>query len=186
MPSTPPLPSNADIPSTPPTSPQRYQQAARDQERNQHLIGSPEQRRTPANPSRPPSPPPVIVGGHELRHLPFDLRLQLANIPPHQPLPTRGRGRGRGRVPSQPFPFPPPLAPLPPPPLIASAVGSSSMAPPGLGSRFVPILPLLPPSPPLASSSQRTSSMGPAQLRALYVSLPNHPPVSCIFFLLLQ
>ena len=42
MPSTPPLPSNAGIPSTLFTSSQRHQQAARNQERNQRHIGSPE------------------------------------------------------------------------------------------------------------------------------------------------
>ena len=57
MPPTPPLPTDAETPSTPPTSPQRHQQAARNQERSQRLIGSPEQRRTPAIPSRPSTPP---------------------------------------------------------------------------------------------------------------------------------
>ena len=42
MSATPPPPSAKDLPSTPLTSPQRHQQAARDQERNQCLIGSPE------------------------------------------------------------------------------------------------------------------------------------------------
>src|SRR6266852_6268357 len=144
MPSTPPLPTNADIPSTPPTSPQRYQQAARDQERNQRLIGSPEQRRTPANSSHPPAPPPVIVSGCELHHLPLGIRMQMADIPSHPPPLQR-----RGGASVQPFPFSPPFSPLPPPPppFLASAFASGSVAPPILGPGFALSLP--PPPPPL-------------------------------------
>jgi hypothetical protein len=183
MPSTPPLPPAAETPSTPPTSPQRHQQAARNQERNERHIGSPEQRRTPAILPYSSAPPPVIVGGRELNYLPLDMRMQMINVPPHQPL------RRRGPAPPQPFPLPPlfPL-PSPPPPFVSAAnsssvvdsgsavgsgsgVGSSSMAPPALGSGFVPILPLPPPlpSPPSLSSRQTLNS---AQLRALYVAHP--------------
>jgi hypothetical protein len=171
MPSTPPLPSNAETPSTPPTSPQRHQQAARNQERNQRLIGSPEQRRTPAIPSRPSTPPlhppapsSVIVDGRELTHLPHDIRMLMSNIPPHPIL------RRHGRAPS-----PPP----PPPPPLDSAVGSSSVAP-ALGSGFIP----LPPPPPLSSTRE---TLNPAQLRAAYVPAPiptrsrGRPPVSHIY-----
>ena len=42
MPPTPSLPTDAETPSTSLTSPQRHQQAARNQERSQCLIGSPE------------------------------------------------------------------------------------------------------------------------------------------------
>src|SRR6266436_7316934 len=106
MPTTPPPPS--PLPASPPTSPQRHQQAARNQERNQRLIGSPEQRRTPAIPSHPPPLPPLIVNGRELNHLPLDLRMQMINVPPHPPL------RRRGHAPPQPFPLPLPLPhPLP-------------------------------------------------------------------------
>ena len=87
--STPLPPSNADIPATPSTSPQHYQQAAHNQERNQRLIGSPEQHRTPADPSHPPALPSVIVGRRELTHLPFDMCMRMIDIPPHQPLPQR-------------------------------------------------------------------------------------------------
>jgi hypothetical protein len=86
MPSTPPLPSAANIPSTPPTSPQRHQQAARNEEHNQCYIGSPEQRRTPAIPSHPLAPPPVIVDGRKLRDLPLDIHMRMIDIPPHPPL----------------------------------------------------------------------------------------------------
>ncbi|KAN0109596.1 hypothetical protein V8E52_009121 [Russula decolorans] len=139
MPPTPPLPPAAELPSTPPTSPQRHQQAARNQERNQRLIGSPEQCRTPAIPSHSPSPPLVIVNGHELSHLPLDMRMQMINVPPHQPL------RRRGNAPPQPFrlPLPPPSPPPPFPP--APAAGSSSTS--------ITNLPLPPPPPPPAPFS---------------------------------
>ena len=115
--------------STPPTSPQRHQQAAHNQERNQRLIGSPEQRKTPANPSHPLPPPPVIVDGRELSHLPHDIRMQMIDIPPHQPL------RRRGHAPLQPFhlPLPPPPPPLPPPSPLAPAIGST------VGKKTVPM-----------------------------------------------
>ena len=179
---TPPLPPAAEIPSTPPTSPQRHQQAARNQERNQRLIGSPEQRRTPANPSHPLPPPPVVVDGRELSHLPHDIRMQMIDIPPHQPL------RRRGHAPPQPFrlPLPPPSPPLPPPSPPAPAIGSSSVAP-ALGSAFAPNLPLPPPLPPPAPLSRQT--LDPAQLRALYVPPPiptrsrGRPSVSYIYIL---
>lgn len=178
MPSTPPLPPAAEIPSTPPTSPQRHQQAARNQERNQRLIGSPEQRRTPAIPSRPPSPPPVVVDGRELSHLPHELRMQMINVPPHQPL------RRRGHAPPQPFrlPLPPPSPPPPSPPPVAG--GSSSVAPVA-GPVSVTNLPLPPPPPPPVPFSRQT--LNPAQLRALYVPAPiptgsrGRPPVSFIY-----
>ena len=177
MPPTPPLPSNAGIPSTPPTSSQRHQQAARNQERNQRHIGSPEQRRTPAISSHSSALPPLIVNGRELNHLPLDIHMQMINVPPHPPL------QRRGHAPPQPFPLPPP----PPPASVAFTNVSSSMAPSALGSGFIPILPLPfpPPSPPLASSSRQT--LDSAQLRALYVSLPNQQTsrgrysVSCIY-----
>ena len=58
MPATPPPsaapPADGDLPTvTPPTSPQRHQQAGRDQERTLRQMGSPEQRRTPVVPSHP-------------------------------------------------------------------------------------------------------------------------------------
>ncbi len=173
MPATPPPPSPPPLPASPLTSPQRHQQAARNQERNQRLMGSPEQRRAPAIPSRSLALPPLIVDGRELSHLPLDLRMQMINVPPHPPL------RRRGHAPPQPFPLPLPLPhPLPrplhsppPPAFITNSVGSSSMAPPALGSGFVPIRPLPPSPPPFASSSRQT--LDSAQLRALYVPLPN-------------
>jgi len=150
---SPPLPSAVEGSSTPLTSPQHHQQTVRGQERSQRHIGSPEQRRTPAIPSHPSALPPVIVDGHELNHLPLDLRMQMVNIPPHQPL------QRCGHAPLQPLPLPPP------PTNIAS---SSSVAPLALGPGFVPAIP-----PPIASSSRQT--LDPAQLRALYVPPP--PPI---------
>ena len=140
MPPTPSLPPDAETPFTPPTSSQCHQQAAHNQERSQHLIGSPEQHRTPVIPSRPSTPPlhppapsSIIVDGCELTHLPHDIHMRMNNISPH---PTLQR---YGRAPSSPPPPPPP-----PPPPSDSAVGSSSVAP-ALGSAFIPpLLPLFP------------------------------------------
>ena len=103
--------------------------------------------------------------------------MQMINVPPH---PSLWR---RGHAPPQPFPLPPPS----PPASVAFTNVSSSMAPSALGSGFIPTLPLPlpPPSPPLASSSRQT--LDSAQLRALYVSLPNQQTsrgrysVSCIY-----
>ena len=47
------------MPSTPPTSPQRHQEAARQAERLNRVMASPEQRRTPAGSSTSAPPPPA-------------------------------------------------------------------------------------------------------------------------------
>ena len=108
-------------PATPPTSPQRHQQAARHQERLQHQIGSPEQRRiptAPAGPSRlpvPAQPDPVIFDGRLYTNLPANLAAlaQVVAAQSHQPaLSTTARASGHVGAP-QPFPFHfPPLPPL--------------------------------------------------------------------------
>jgi hypothetical protein len=191
-PPTPPLPSTTEDPHTPPTSPQRHQQAARDQERSQRHIGSPEQRRTPAIPPQPSALPPVIVGGRELNHLPLDMRMRMINVPPHRPL------QRRGHAPPPPFPLPPPFPPqplrLPPPPPSApvasgSAIGSSSMAS-ALGPPFIPTnLPF--PLPPIIPTPPPRETLNSAQLRELYVPPPiptrsrGRPSVSYISLLFL-
>jgi hypothetical protein len=71
-PSTPP----SALPSTPLTSPQLSQQAARLEERNQRIIGSPEQRRVPSIPSRP-----ITFEGRTFHHLPADLAAQVVAAP---------------------------------------------------------------------------------------------------------
>jgi hypothetical protein len=77
--------------STPPTSPQRSQAAGHQAERANRIIGSLEQRRTPAGPSVPstaaaaPSLPPrgpVTFQGQTYQHLPPDLVARLAQLPP--------------------------------------------------------------------------------------------------------
>ena len=158
MPSTPPLPSDTELPSTPPTSSQHHQQAVHNQECNQCNIGSPEQRRTPVVSSHPPALPPVIVEGHKLTHLPLDMRMHMMDVPSHQPL------RRRGHAPPQPFPFPLPH----PSPFIASTAGSGSVAP-ALGLAFG--TPLSPPPPPFPSASSSRQTLNPAQLRVVYVHL---------------
>ena len=87
--------------STPPTSPQRHQEAARHAERSSCLMTSPEQRRTPASPSTASTsaaPPPLIVqapsrepttyGQQTFYHLPPGLAAQMAAI---SSAPRRGR-----------------------------------------------------------------------------------------------
>jgi hypothetical protein len=89
-PPSPPLPfTRAIVPVTPPTSPQRSQHAARHQERSQRVMGSPEQRRTPATPAPAPAPLPLPTYNRQTyHHLPPDLAAQLAALPP---LPIRSR-----------------------------------------------------------------------------------------------
>jgi len=90
--------------STPPTSPQRHQEAARHAERSSRLMTSPEQRRTPAGPSTASTsvaPPPAIAqtssegpvtfGEQTFYHLPPELVAQMANIPSIPSAPRRGR-----------------------------------------------------------------------------------------------
>ena len=79
------------MPSTPPTSPQRSQATGRHTERANHIMGSPEQRRTPAAPLAPsaaavPSPSnqsrePVTFGGQTYHNLPPHLAALVAATP---------------------------------------------------------------------------------------------------------
>src|SRR6266403_4442301 len=110
MPATPPSsaapPAEGDLPIvTPPTSPQEHQQAGHDQECTLHQMGSPEQCRTPAVPLHPLPPPPIVVGGRALTHLPADLAALAATVPSH---PTFSCQHGRGHPQQLPFPLPPP------------------------------------------------------------------------------
>ena len=90
--------------STPPTSPQRHQEAARHAERSSRLMTSPEQRRTPAGPSTASTsvaPPPAIAqassrgpvtfGGQTYHHLPPNLVAQMATVPSIPSAPRQGR-----------------------------------------------------------------------------------------------
>ena len=87
--------------STPPTSPQCHQEATRHAERSSHLMASPEQHRTPTDPSAAsisavPPPPiaqtlsegPVTYGQQTFHHLPPGLAAQMAAI---SSAPRRGR-----------------------------------------------------------------------------------------------
>ena len=84
------LSAEADPPVTPPTSPQRSQHAARQVERDSRLMGSPENRRTPAAPTPAPLPSmrPATFNGRQYSHLPAHLADQLAAL---LPLPTPQR-----------------------------------------------------------------------------------------------
>jgi len=158
---SPPPPAGDDISVTPPTSPQRHQQATRNQECTLRQIGSPEQRRIPAVPPHPPAAAPVTVHGQTYTHLPANLAAQAAAIPPH---PNPISSRRRGRAPPQPFPLPPPP---PPPPISAVASGSA-------------LHPALVPPPPVSAVASG-SALGPAlvpapltfhELAARYAALP--------------
>ena len=85
MPATPPPPTEAP---PPPMSPHLYQQASRYQERNQRIMGSPEQHRIPATSSNSTSThQPSVYNGQVFHHLPAHLAAQLAALPPiPQPL----------------------------------------------------------------------------------------------------
>jgi hypothetical protein len=85
------------MPSTPPTSPQRHQEAARNAERSARLMASPEQCRTPAGPSAASisaNPPPSVAQASTrgpYPNLPPHLAAQLAALPPLPSAPRRGR-----------------------------------------------------------------------------------------------
>ena len=104
LPPIPPAPASvsaeADPPVTPPTSPQRSQHAARQAERDSRLMGSPENRRTPAAPTLPPMPPmrPATFNGRQYSHLPAELADQLAAL---LPLPTPQRRSHGSAAPPQ-------------------------------------------------------------------------------------
>jgi len=154
------------MPSTPPTSPQRHQEAARHAERSARLMASPEQRRTPAGPSAastsalppppPPPPPPVAQASTagSYNHLPPDLAAQWAALLPIPPAPRRGRPLSAG--PSAATSAPPP--PLPPVHLPANLAAQWAALPP------------LPPAPRRGRPSSSNLAL---------------PPVSLIFILIL-
>jgi hypothetical protein len=91
--------------STPPTSPQRHQAAARQAERDSRVMGSPEQRRIPAAPSTSAAPPPgpssartpTTVDGQTYHHLPQSLAALAAAV---SAIPLAPQRRGRGRTPA--------------------------------------------------------------------------------------
>ena len=91
----PSIPSAIIMPSTPPTSPQRHQEAARQAERSNRLMASPEQRRTPAGPSTSVALPPPIVQASSEQHTSGNLAQHLVagiqNLIPIPPVPRRGR-----------------------------------------------------------------------------------------------
>jgi hypothetical protein len=84
------------MPSTPPTSPQRHQAAARQSERDNCLMGSPEQRREPAASTssavQPPSRVPTTFGGRVYHNLPQNLAAMAAAISAQPPLPPQHYG----------------------------------------------------------------------------------------------
>jgi hypothetical protein len=88
------------MPSTPPTSPQRNQAAGRHAERLSRIMGSPEQRRTPAaapsalSAAAAPSLPsrgPVTFQGQTYHHLPPELAAHVASISSVSTAPQRHR-----------------------------------------------------------------------------------------------
>jgi hypothetical protein len=118
-------------PETPPNTPQRARSAARQNERDNRNLDSPEHRRTPhhSGPAQipplqlpiPPAPPvpgnaivpddpfgpplaPIQFNGRQYQHLPAHLAQQLAALPALPSPRGRGRGRGRGIHPAPPMP----------------------------------------------------------------------------------
>ena len=115
---------------TPPNTPQRVRTAARQSERDNRTLDSPEHRRIPDQPIFPQIqplqfnnipvpqllPPPQnpiaiddpfglpAINPQQYQHLPPDIAQRLATLPPLQPVQGRGRGRGRGNR-----PLPPPV-----------------------------------------------------------------------------
>ena len=106
---------------TPPNTPQRARAAARQNERTNRNLDTPQHRRTPQNPGSPqiaplqfnipipPGPPalanapipedpfaPAAIPVQQYQHLPHHLAQQLQNLPALAPV--RGRGHGRGNV----------------------------------------------------------------------------------------
>ena len=146
------------MPSTPPTSPQRHQEAARHTERSARLMASPEQRRTPAGPSAasisaPPPPPVAETSTREpYRHLPLNLAAQWAALPPLLSAPSTG-------------PSTTSTSALPPPPL---AQASTNYLQADLAARVAAL-------PPIPSAPRRGR---PPSTFAL-------PPVSLIFILII-
>ncbi|KAI9429430.1 hypothetical protein H4582DRAFT_2065258 [Lactarius indigo] len=139
---------------TPPTSPQHSQHAAHQQEHDSHQMGSSKNCCTPVAPTLPRPP---TLNGQEYHHLPANLAIQLAHIPPH-PMPLRrcpcclhGSAAASSMLPPAP-PLLPPASisasvsapiPAPAPALVpAAASGTSSVVAP-IPSPFVapPILP---------------------------------------------
>jgi hypothetical protein len=80
------------MPSTPSSSPSSSRAAARQQERSNRTLGSPENRRVPAGPSAPSTSiisassnqnlprEPVVFNGQEYHHLPPDLTTRLLSL----------------------------------------------------------------------------------------------------------
>jgi hypothetical protein len=99
--------------STPPTSPQRHQAAARQAERDSRVMGSPDRRRTPSAPSAPTIPPPgpssarapVTFGGQTYHNLPSHLTAMVAALNAAPAVPQR-----RGRLSAMPVVSPAPVS----------------------------------------------------------------------------
>ena len=128
-PSTPPLPTaGVAVPGTPPTSPQRSQHAARHQERSLRLMGSPEQRRTPA----PPAPLPLPTFNRQSFS---NLAAQVAALPPLIPL---------RRTISHAQPTAGPSIPIPPPRSISAAPSHQILTSAQLAAAYAALPPLCP------------------------------------------
>ena len=133
-PSAPPLPSAGVVVSgTPPTSPQRIQHAARHQERNQRLMGSPEQRRTPTA----PAPLPLPTFNRQIySHLSADLAAQVAALPPLIPLRRTISHAQPAAVPPISIPLPCSISAVPDQILSTAQLAAAYAALPPLHSRF--------------------------------------------------
>jgi hypothetical protein len=99
--------------STPPTSPQRHQAAARQAEHDNRVMGSPDRHRTPSAPSASTIPPPglssarapTIFGGQTYHNLPSHLAAMAAALNAAPVVPQRC-----GRLPAIPIVSPAPVS----------------------------------------------------------------------------
>jgi hypothetical protein len=158
---TPPPPS-----ATPLTSPQLAQQAARDEERNLRIMGSPEQRRTPTVPSIPTSTL-ATYGGRTYHHLPANLAAQLAALPPMpaRPLSTLAPSTSASTS-----------APAPAPALASTSTFGGHQTYSHLPANLDAQLAALPPIPTRPSLAGPPQILTAAQLAAARTSLPSLYP----------
>jgi hypothetical protein len=150
------------MPSTPPSSPSNSRDAARHLERSNRIMGSPENRRIPTDPSVTPS-----LNQNSTRGPPSDFITQLSSIPlqHHQNLHNNPQGSASTST-------------LAPPPIIAPASSShrQTLTSAQLAAAYAALPPLNPHHHDAPSSHRQTLTS--AQLTAAYTALPPLIPLN--------